>query len=280
MSERRTLWLLVLVIASQMLLLAVQVPGEGGESTMLGGGLMRIAAVLGNGVDAVADGVAATAMRWTTRRRLLAENERLRSENERLRREAVQRFGVERDLERLTAALDYVGSNATVARVADVVFFDREAWLKAIWLRVGEGGIEVHQPVVTADGLVGRVMLTSGPYAKVQLITDRAAAVGVMVERTRRQGVVRGAGDGLRLDFIPLQSDLVVGDRIVTAGIDGVYPRGIPVGTVVSVSPGSELFYEVTLEPAVAFSTVDHAYVMDPPPRPEVGEPAAPEDAG
>ena len=94
--------------------------------------------------------------------------------------------------------------------------------------------------MLSPDGLVGRVFTVAGPYAKVQLITDRAAGVGGMILRTRRQGVVRGGGrgSGLELDYVPLQADVRPGDRVLTAGIDGVYPRGIPIGTVVSVEPG------------------------------------------
>ena len=79
------------------------------------------------------------------------------------------------------------------------------------------------------------------PTPRCSSITDRAAGVGGMILRTRRQGVVRGGGrgsGGLELDYVPLQADVRPGDRVLTAGIDGVYPRGIPIGTVVSVEPG------------------------------------------
>lgn len=110
---------------------------------------------------------------------------------------------------------------------------------------------------------MGRVVLVSGPYAKVQLVTDRSAGVGVMIERTRRQGVLRGAGGGgLELDFVPLQAEVQVGDAVVTAGIDGIYPRGIPVGRVVSFEPGDELFYRIRVAPNVDFGLLDQVYVL------------------
>ncbi len=118
--------------------------------------------------------------------------------------------------------------------------------------------------VVSPVGLVGRLVLVAPPYAKVQLITDRSASVGAMIERTRRQGVVRGTQSGaLELDFVPLQSDVRVGDRVRTAGIDGIYARGIPVGTVVSVEPGSELFHRIQLRPAVDFGRLDQVFVVE-----------------
>jgi len=100
----------------------------------------------------------------------------------------------------------------------------------------------------------------------VQLITDRAAGVGGMILRNHRQGVVRGGGRGsgaLELDYVPLQTDVRVGDQVLTAGIDGVYPRGIPVGTVIKVEGGGQLFHNVQLAPAVDFGALDQVYLLD-----------------
>ena len=111
---------------------------------------------------------------------------------------------------------------------------------------------------------MGRVVLVTPPYAKVQLITDRSASVGAMIERTRRQGLVRGTQGGeLVLDFVPLQSDVRVGDRVRTAGIDGIYARGVPLGTVVSVEPGNELFHRIQLRPAVDFGRLDQVFIRE-----------------
>ena len=124
--------------------------------------------------------------------------------------------------------------------------------------------------VALHDGLVGRVVVAPSPYAKVQLVTDRAASVGGMVERTRRQGVVKGSSSGsLDFAFVPLQADVRVGDLVVTAGIDGIYPRGVPIGTVVEVKPGDELFHEISLAPTVDFGVLDQVYILDRVPVPE-----------
>ena len=84
-----------------------------------------------------------------------------------------------------------------------------------------------------------------------------------MIERTHRQGVVKGAGRGsLELDYISLQADVRVGDEVTTAGIDGIYPRGIPVGTIAAVIPGDELFHEIRVIPKVDFGKLDQVYVL------------------
>jgi rod shape-determining protein MreC len=121
----------------------------------------------------------------------------------------------------------------------------------------------VDQPVVTPEGLVGRVVEVAGPYAKVQLITDRAAAASAVIARTRRQALVRGGSDLLELDFVPLQASVLPGDRVLTAGTDGIYPRGIPIGTVVEVGDSGELFREVAVAPAVDFAFLDRVYLLE-----------------
>jgi rod shape-determining protein MreC len=90
-----------------------------------------------------------------------------------------------------------------------------------------------------------------------------------MVSRTRRQGVVRSGPRGLELDFLPQQADVRVGDRVVTSGIDGIYPRGLPIGVVTEVERGDELFYDLQLEPAVDFGVLDQVYLLEPQPIPD-----------
>jgi len=269
-TEKRARLLLIVLVLGQLLLLSAQLPAAGGGQTLLASAWLGGVGPLAATVDAAANGLGALGVYWTTRRRLLSENAVLRRENATLRREAIKSLGVERDLDELAGAVAYARASQTGLQLADVVYADSASWLRTLLLRVEAGRVEHNQPVITDAGLVGRVVGVSGRYAKVQLIIDRAASVGVMVERTRRQGVVSGSRQGaLRLDFIPLQADLVVGDEIVTAGIDGVYPRGIAVGRVTRVEPGSELFYQVALAPAVDVQSVDHVYVLAREPLPE-----------
>jgi rod shape-determining protein MreC len=162
--------------------------------------------------------------------------------------------------------------------LADIVFIDHTSWLQTLVLSVKEGAVAVNQPAVVNEGLVGRVVVASGPYAKVQLITDRSASVGGMIERTHRQGVVRGVGRGsLELDFVPLQADVRVGDVVLTAGIDGIYPRGIAIGTVVAVAPGSGLFHTIRLRPSVDFGVLDAVYLIEREAVPEKVKEALPD---
>lgn len=232
-------------------------------------GLVRLVAPVAGFVTWVGTTVTDFSENLALRRTLLAENRRLREAVGELSEQSVRNFGLQEDLDHLARALSYTRAFEAELQVADLVYIDHASWLQTAVLRTASKTLEVNQPVVSAEGLVGRVILVTGPYAKVQLITDRAASVGVMIERTHRQGVIRGAGSGnLELDYVSLQADVRVGDEVTTAGIDGIYPRGIPVGTIAAAIPGDELFYEIRVSPKVDFGLLDQVYVLDEEPVP------------
>jgi rod shape-determining protein MreC len=263
LSERGSRWLFVALVVAQLSLISAQLPDPGGSSSLLEAWLVRAIAPLGRMADGLFDLVGGFGDEFRLRRTLIDENRRLKQEVADLRERAMEAWRLEQDLERLSRALDYVGAELGPLRAADVVFVDHRPFQRTLVLWVGSEKAERNQPVVAAAGVVGRVVLPAGAYAKVQLVTDRAASVGAMIERTRRQGVVRGVGAGrLELDFVSLQADVQVGDRVVTAGIDGIYPRGLPVGTVVDVRPGEELFYRIQLRPAVDMGELGLVYLL------------------
>lgn len=277
MDERRTGWLLALLLVGQLVLLALQVPGAGGRRSYLETVALRVVGPPARLVTGAGSKLSGTGRSLRLQSSLVKENRDLRGEVERLRLELLRLRDLESEVGRLSAALDYASPPIGRVRATDVVYVDHTSWLRTLVVWAGEGAAWVDQPVLAPEGLVGRVVLVSGPYAKVQLVTDRAAAVGVMVARTRRQGVVRGAGTGsLVLDYVPLQADVRPGDRVLTAGIDGVYPRGIPVGTVSRVEPGGQLFHHIEVAPAVDLGSLDRVYLLESRPvPPETKEPQA-----
>jgi len=263
-SERHTRWLFVALLLGQILLLTAQVRGPGGRSSVLEAGAMRSLAPLANLVNVVGDGVRNMGSNIRLNRSLTEENERLRTRIEELQRENMRLFGAQADMQRLSVALGYQRAAGVPLKAADIVYIDHASWLQTAIVAVEEGTVEIDQPVVSTSGLVGRVVLRAGTYAKIQLITDRSASIGVMIQRTRRQGVIRGSGKGsLELDYIPAQADVRVGDLVVTAGIDGIYPRGVPVGSVAAVVVGSELFHRIRVMPLVDFGLLDQVFVLD-----------------
>ena len=272
MDERRTGWLLIVVLVGQLILLGLQVPGRDGSSTYLGALGLRVIAPFARLVAMTSEGVSGQREDLRLRSSLIAENRRLRRDIEQLKLRQMRLEEVGAEVGRLGEAVAYSTPPLGRIRVADVVYLDYASWLRTLVLYSGGQPAQENQPVLAPAGLVGRVVIVAGPYAKVQLITDRAAAIGAMDARTRRQGVARGTSAGgaphsydagLELDYVPLQADVRVGDPVVTAGIDGIYPRGIPVGTVISVEPGGQLFHRIRLKPAVDFGTLDQVFLLE-----------------
>lgn len=278
MTERRIRWILLFLVLVQFVLLTAQIPVLGGEHSRLESALLRVVAPLGRLVRGGTRTLALGAGNLALRKTLLDENRRLRAEVVELRRTKIRGMGLEEEVERLSDAVEYFRSSGHPLQVADIVYIDHASWLQTMVLSTDRGRVRVNQPVISGDGLVGRVVVVAGPYAKVQLITDLSASAGGMIRRTRRQGLVRGGGGAeLELDFVSLQADVRVGDVVMTAGIDGIYPRGIPVGTVTEVEPGPELFHEIRMVPAVDFGLLDLVYVLEREPVPEKIKEALPD---
>lgn len=265
MDERRTGFLLIFLLVTQFVLVAVQGARGSRSLTYAEQVGLRVVCPLARLVSAGSAGVVDLGGKVRLQGRLLDENQRLRAEVEALRLRLLRLGDVEQELDRLGEAVRYSAPLLGQVRAVDVVYADYASWLRSLVLYTGTRPAAVNQPVLSAGGLVGRVVLVSGPYAKVQLITDRAASVGGMILRTRHQGVVRGGqeGGGLTFDYVPLSADVRLGDTILTAGIDGVYPRGVPIGTVVGIESGGQLFHRIRLVPAVDLGSLDQVYLLE-----------------
>ncbi len=196
MDERRTGWVLIVVLVGQLVYLAIQ-GARAGETRLEVLGL-RLLGPLARSVALIPAGFAGAREGVKLRGTLLEENRQLRHEVETLRLRLLQLTDVEGEMQRLGDAVRYPTPPAGGVRAVDIVYADHSSWLRTLILYTGATKARKNQPVLSPDGLVGRVYAVAGSYAKVQLITDRAAGVGGMILRTRRQGVVRGGGQGTR----------------------------------------------------------------------------------
>ena len=124
-------------------------------------------------------------------------------------------------------------------------------------------GLATDMAVLAPAGVVGRVILPTPRAAKVQLIIDRNAAAAGLVERSRAQGVVVGTGsDRMRFEYVPGTADLKVGDRVVTSGMDGIYPKGFVLGQIESIERSAGEFSNVLIRPAVNLSALEAVLVV------------------
>jgi rod shape-determining protein MreC len=124
-------------------------------------------------------------------------------------------------------------------------------------------GLQPDMAVIAPGGVVGRVVISTLRSAKVQLLIDRNAAVGALIERSRAQGVAMGSGDQrLRLEYVSETADVVVGDLVVTSGIDGIFPKGFTIGSVDAVEKSGPSYKRITIKPAVDFSSLEEVLVV------------------
>jgi rod shape-determining protein MreC len=123
--------------------------------------------------------------------------------------------------------------------------------------------VGLDMAVMAPSGVVGRVVVPSTRASKVQLLTDRNAAAGVLIARSRSQGVVVGTGEELlRMEYVSEVADVAVGDSVVTSGIDGIYPKGYVVGTVEAVEKSGNSYKQILVRPSVDFSSVEEVLVV------------------
>jgi len=131
--------------------------------------------------------------------------------------------------------------------------------------RGSEDGLRRMMPVVSADGVVGRVHTVGGRSADVLLLVDRNSSIAVRVDRSRARANVRGQGapGPCRLEYALRSDDLIEGDELVTAGTDGVFPRGLPVGKVTRVRrAGYGLYQAADVVPSVDVNRLEEVVVL------------------
>jgi rod shape-determining protein MreC len=171
------------------------------------------------------------------------------------------------EVERLRKLLGFAqGGGRTYAGARVIGVQLAPSGLQLLVIDRGEAdGVGKMKPVVTADGVVGRVHSATAHTAEVLLLTDRNSSVAVRVERTRARGNVRGLGQpgACKLDYALRAEDVVEGDALVTSGTDGVFPRGLPVGKVSQLRRfGNGLFQDAQVIPAVDVTRVEEVLVV------------------
>jgi len=175
--------------------------------------------------------------------------------------------------ERLRALLNFKKSIATPLLPAQLVAFDPSGWFQTILIDKGRNdGVVQDMAVVSAEGLVGRVIGVGNQHSKVLLIIDGNSAVDAFIQRSRARGVLVGLGREMcLLKYVQRNEDVQVGDKVISSGMGGVFPKALLVGTVREVVRGSSgLFQRVEVEPAANFSRLEEVMVViqTPPEKP------------
>lgn len=176
------------------------------------------------------------------------ENEQLRRELEEYKLKDAIYEETSRENARLSELLSYVESNPNMSLLtAQVIARSGNEYIDTLTLNVGSrNGVTERMAVVTGGGVVGRVVEVGTQWCKVRTMLNDDMRISVMVQRTRDEGMFGGvistAGDSaiLQLYYLPATTELEVGDKIITSGLGGTYPKGVFVGEVIEISSGTE----------------------------------------
>lgn len=169
------------------------------------------------------------------------DNRKLRAENNRLQIVSDKARALEIENKLLAKLLNYTPPPNAKFVTARVITEEGDAFSHSIIAYTGrDSGVEKGQVVMSDNGVIGRVDKPGKMYSKIILITDINSKIPVMVERTRVRGILSGDNTTVpKMIFIPLSAKLTVGDRIITSGVAGVFPPGLPIGKISSIEKNS-----------------------------------------
>jgi rod shape-determining protein MreC len=266
LKERSKFALFAGLIFFHLILISLQVP-KGNEPTYFKRALFAAFSPVQHGVVSFFRGVNGFWNRYFYLRQVQRQNQRMRDEIFLLRQEnqalknMLLKFKGEKEIQELLA---------TVSRsilVCSVIGFDSSEIYKSIVLNKGsQDGVRKDMVVLDKRGrLVGRVINpVTLRQARVQLVTDKESGVGVLSERQRVVGILTGYAEGkcLMKYVFRTNKDIGEGEEVSTSGFEGIYPSGIPVGKIISITEDATLFKKIIVEPYLDFSELDEVAVF------------------
>jgi len=274
-SRYRNVTILAALLFGQVLGLAVQVKrSTENESSRL----IRIWAVsavtpLEKGIVSLQSGASHLWHNYFYLRGVRQENRELKQRIEQLEIERVRLSEDAEQAHRLQALLSFKEQFVARTLAAQVIGSSGSQQSRSVYIDKGsKDGVKSDMAVITADGIVGKVLRVFKSTSQVLLINDQTSGVGAMLEKSRLQGVLRGTPEGeVVLEKVMSDEAVQPGERIVSSGGDQIFPKGFPVGTISKVDPGRELFLNIRVKPAVDLSRLEEVLVIT---QQEVREPA------
>ena len=278
--RRRTGYLFLAVVVGHVILISTQVTTKRGVP-MLQEAVFGVFSEVQRGANAVATGVQASWQNYFALQQVQQENERLKQQLSALQVRLQQERNLAQQSQALQKLLELKTQSELMTTATNVIAGGASPEFRTITVDKGTSeGIRADMAVISPAGVVGRIIQPSSRASKVQLLIDRNAAAGALIERTRAQGVVVGTGtDELRMDYVSGSADVKAGDAVVTSGIDGIYPKGFVIGQIQSVRRGAGQYSAIVIRPAVDFATLEAVLVvLTPPSPPEASAPVAEQD--
>ena len=256
------------VTIGHIVLISAQVTTDRGVP-MLEAVTFGVFAEVQRGASSVIGGVRTSWGDYLALQSVRSDNERLQQEIGQLHVTLQQERALAQQSRTLQALLELRSQAPLTTAAAGVIASSASPDFRTLTIDKGsEDGLRPDMAVISPAGVVGRVITPSSRAAKVQLLIDRNAAAGALVERSRAQGVVEGTGGDLRLNYVSGTADIIVGDVVVTSGIDGIYPKGFVIGQIESIERAGGGYGAIVVRPSVAFASLESLLVVLAPERP------------
>ncbi len=262
-SRHRSLALLALVVVSQVLLLAVQIKRERQVRLVRVWTVAMITPIQRAGAWAI-DHVEGGWRNYIGLRHASRENQELRAELDRLKLRNSQLESRAAEADRLATLLGFREAHADVPMlVARVIGSSADPASRAIYISRGESaGVRKNMGVITPEGVVGKILEVYPQSAQVLLLNDKEGGVGALLAGSRAQSPVGGTGEPLlAMKYVSNDESVAVGDTVLTSGQDRIFPKDLPVGTVVDVKPGNP-FKLIRIKPAAHLDRLEEVLVL------------------
>jgi rod shape-determining protein MreC len=266
-SRYRNLTILAALLFGQVLGLAIQVkrPGENVPTRLIRIWAIDAVTPLERGIVWCQNGVGGLWHGYFYLRGVRQENRELKYKIEQLEIERVRLNEDAEQAHRLQALLGFKEQFIAKTVAAQVIGSSGSEQSRSIYIDKGSrDGVKPDMAVITADGVVGKVLRgVQNHVASVLLIDDQTSGVGTILEKSRLQGVLRGTPAGeIVLEKVMTDESVQPGERVLTSGGDRIFPKGLPVGTVTKVSPGQELFLNIRVKPAADLGRLEEVLVI------------------
>lgn len=261
-ARHRAFFVLVVVLVAQLLLLSVQIT-RGRNVRLIQVWTVAVITPFARSVHWTIEGTRNTWNRWAGLWSAERENARLREEvaSDQLRLQQLSDQAAQ--AASLRALLDLKKSLPLETVASEVIASSPGDRPSAVFIDKGASdGLEADSAVITPAGVVGKIVAVFPHTSQVMLLTDPSSGVGSMMEKTRAQGVLKGGGRTFpELDYILNEQPVAPGDRVVTSGLDQIYPRGLPVGVVVQTSRGDS-YRNILVKPSAPLDRLETVLVV------------------
>jgi len=193
-----------------------------------------------------------------------AQNRKLQDEIEQLRLQQVRLAEDAGQARRLQRLLGFKEQFIAKTLPAQVIGSSGSDMSRVVYIDKGDGdGVRQDMAVITADGVVGKILRVFPTSSQVLLINDPSSGVGAILEKSRLQGVIKGTANGeVVLEKMMSDERVEPGDQLLTSGGDQIFPKGLPIGTVKSVSPGGDVFLKIRVKPAAQLNQLEEVLVI------------------